>query len=305
MSTQTALPTLLDSSRHNIQHTQQGKLKIQKPSKAQAQVPLLKSCTVKKPQSREEKLLLLPHNGIRFLMDEFLDAVQNMDPSLNWKWENLKAWYDEYFYLTLQQHRDAEENIYFPWIQATNGTLRHQANIPVNTEQQHPTPMKMLDVISELIREGRLADHSQKSGIQTHLCQVVEELVDKMHAHLDEQEKIVPRLMKRAGCTRAEQDAVMMETIQSLTFNSNKVVLPIMVHALELSSGSEKAKAFVQNLPLPDRFLYSSSWAPDFQSRHQRLIRSVHRDEVTNPETSHLMGLSLKVSPGDFHEISQ
>merc|ERR1712070_333139 len=97
-------------------------------------------------------------------------------------------------------------------------------------------------------------------------------------------EQIVPRVMKRAGCTRAEQDAIMMEAIQSLTFDSNKVTLPTMVHALELSSGSEKAASFVQKLPKPDRFLYGSSWAPDFQSRHRCLIHSVHRDVASNPE---------------------
>jgi len=279
MSTQTALPTLLGSCRH-----QQAKSKIQKPSPAQAQAP--QSRSLKKPHSREEKLLLLPHNGIRFLMDELLNAVRSMDPSVQWKWENLDIWYDEYFYLTVQQHSDAEENIYLPWVQATRAKIRMSGLTANDREQQYPLPMKALDVTSEVIKAGRQADHSQKSGIQVQLCQVVEEMVSKMHDHLAEQEEIVPRLIKKAGCTRAEQDTLMMETIQSLTFNSNKVVLPIMVHALMLSSGLEKAEAFVQNLPLPDRFLYTSSWAPDFQTRHQLLIRSVHKDETSNPEVS-------------------
>jgi len=279
MSTQTALPTLLGSCRH-----QQAKSKIQKPSPAQAQAP--QSRSLKKPHSREEKLLLLPHNGIRFLMDELLNAVRSMDPSVQWKWENLDIWYDEYFYLTVQQHSDAEENIYLPWVQATRAKIRMSGLTANDREQQYPLPMKALDVTSEVIKAGRQADHSQKSGIQVQLCQVVEEMVSKMHDHLAEQEEIVPRLIKKAGCTRAEQDTLMMETIQSLTFNSNKVVLPIMVHALRLSSGLEKAEAFVQNLPLPDRFLYTSSWAPDFQTRHRLLIRSVHKDETSNPEVS-------------------
>ena len=147
--------------------------------------------------------------------------------------------------------------------------------------------MKALDVIGEVIKAGWHADHSKKSNIQTQLSRVVQEMVDKMHDHLAEQEKLFPRLMRRAACTRAEQDAMMMETIQSLTFNGNKVVLPTMIHALKLSSGSDKAAAFVEKLPMPDRFLYRSSWAPDFQFRHRRLIRSVHRDEVSNPEASH------------------
>jgi hypothetical protein len=275
MSTQTVLPTLLNSSCHH-----QRKSDIKKPAPAQNQES--KCCDLKKPHCREDKLLLFPHNGIRFLMDELLDAVRNMDPSLNWKWENLNIWYDEYFCLMVKQHHDAEKNIYLPWIQAALANV----GMPANIREQHPAPMQVLDVISKLIREGTQADLSQKYSIHTRLRQVVEEMVEKMDDHLAEQEQIVPRLIKKAGCTRAEQEAVMMETIQSLTFDSNRVALPTMVHALKLSSGSEKAEAFVQNLPLPDRFLYSSSWALDFQSRHRKLIRSVHKDEASNPEVS-------------------
>eukprot|EP00746_Dinoflagellata_sp_MGD_P125850 gnl/MRDRNA2_/MRDRNA2_60727_c0_seq2.p1 gnl/MRDRNA2_/MRDRNA2_60727_c0~~gnl/MRDRNA2_/MRDRNA2_60727_c0_seq2.p1 ORF type:complete len:278 (-),score=57.73 gnl/MRDRNA2_/MRDRNA2_60727_c0_seq2:233-1066(-) len=272
MSTQTILPTLLGSSCH-----QQRKVDIKKPSVPQDQAPdqATKCCDLKKPHSREEKLLLLPHNGIRFVMDELLDALRNMDSSLDWKWENLNIWYDEYFHLMVKQHHDAEENIYFPWIQAALAKV----GMPAIKKAQHPAPIHELDVISKLIEEGVRADQSQKSSIRTQLCQMVENMVDKMNDHLAEQEQIIPRLMKKAGCTRAEQDAVMMETIQSLTFEGNRVALPAMVHALKLSSGSEKAASFVEKLPKPDRFLYSSSWAPDFQSRHCCLIRSVHKDE--------------------------
>jgi hypothetical protein len=244
------------------------------PSLAQDQAT--KCCALKKPHCREEKLLMFPHNGIRFLMDELLDAVRNMDPCLNWKWENLNIWYDEYFYPMVQQHHDAEENIYFPWIQAALAKV----GMPADQREQHPLPIKALDVISDLIKAGMQADDLQKSSMQTNLCQVVEQMVDEMEQHLAEQEKIIPRLIKKAGCTRAEQEAVVMETIQSLTFNSNRITLPTMVHALKLSSGSEKAASFLQNLPLEDQSLYSSSWAPDFQSRHRCLICSVHKDEV-------------------------
>lgn len=275
MSTQTVLPTLLDAS---VRH--QRKVESKNPSLGKDQAT--KCCALKKPNSREEKLLLFPHNGIRFLMDELLNAVRNMDPCLDWKWENLNIWYDEYFYLMVIEHHDAEENIYSPWIQAALAKVEMKPN----QREQHPAPMKVFDMISELIKAGMQADQSQKSSMQTHLCQAVEQMVDEMDKHLAEQEKIVPRLIKRAGCTRAEQEALVMETIQSLTFNSNRVTLPTMVHALKLSSGSEQAASFVQNLPSEDRSLYTSSWARDFQSRHRCLIRSVHRDEVSNPIAS-------------------
>lgn len=275
MSAETALPTLLDSWRQMQERTE-----VKKPSLPEAEKP--RSHALKKPRSREEEAFLFPHNGIRFLMDELLDAVQNMDPSLNWKWENLNIWYEEYFYALVQHHREAEERVYFPCIQSKLS----KAHIAAHFREYDPALIQSLDEINELIKAGRQAQPLQKSCIQTHLVQVVENMMAKMHDHLAQQEESMPHLMKKAGFTRAEQDAMMLKNIQSLTFDSNRAVLPTMVHALECSSGPEKAAAFVQNLPLPDRFLYSSSWAPDFQSRHLGLIKSVHKDEGTNPEAA-------------------
>merc|ERR1719313_2668013 len=140
-------------------------------------------------------------------------------------------------------------------------------------------------MISELLISvtGREASPSQKTGIHLQLCQVVEEMVEKMLDHLAEQEEIVPPLIKKAGFTNAELSGMTIKIIQSLPFDNNKLVLPSMAHALRMSEGPEKAAAFVQNLPKPDRFLFCSSWDADFNGRHLVLIRSVNRDQVTNP----------------------
>jgi hypothetical protein len=275
MSPQVALPTLLDPSRHR----QEDKLKIQKTSQPQAQAATNRS--LKNPQCQEEESILLPHNGIRFLMDELLDAVRNMDPKVNWKWENLGIWYQEYFVSVVQNHQDTLRNIYLPWIQA-------KVKVPSNLTDDH-VMRQVLHEISELIKAGRQANPSQKSRIQTHLCEVVEEMVESMHDHLAEQEEIIPRLIHEAGFTQAEQADVTLKIMQSLDHSSSKVVLPTLVHALKRSAGLEKAAAFEQSLPVQTRFLCTYFWVPDFQTRHQGLIQSVHRNEIKNPAAAFSM----------------
>jgi hypothetical protein len=273
VDSQTILPTLLDSL---------ASLRHQQGCKPDAQAHPARSRALKKAQHREEEGMLLSHNGIRFLMDELLEAVQNMDPQVNWKWENLITWYEEYFCTFLQHHHDAEANICFPWIRTKLARIR----LPADFQEHHPAPTHALSMIGELLKTGRGASPSQKTGIHLQLCQVLEEMVEKMHDHLAEQEEIVPPSIKKAGFTNAELNAMTMKIIQSVPFDNNKLVLPSMVHALRMSEGPEKAAAFVQNLPKPDRFLYSSSWDADFNGRHLGLIRSVNRDEVINPQAS-------------------
>jgi hypothetical protein len=228
-------------------------------------------------------------------MNELLDAVRNMDPSLNWKWENLGIWYQEYFYAVVQHQYDAEEKIYFPWI-------RTKVEMPVDLSwsARRSALMQKIAEITELIKAGRQAASSQKMRIHTHLCEKVEEMAQNIDDQFADEEEIVPRWVAEAGFTRAERDAMTIKIIQNLSMSGQSVVLPTMVHALKLSADPEKAAAFVQSLPLHIRFLYSYSWVPDFQNRHQGLIRSVRKDEVTNPTTSFALfacaGSSLQVS---------
>lgn len=270
----------------------QPKAEVQKLSPPQGQVTTSR-LVLKKPLCPEEEFLLLPLNGIRFVMNELLDAVRNMDPSVDWKWENLNIWYDEYFKAFVQYHYDTEDDIYFPWRYFPFTSKGHMS---VDFKESHASLMPVLDEVKELIRAGMQASPSQKSCIQTHLCQVVEEMVEKMQDHLAEWEEIISRLIKKVGL--AEQKTMMTKIIQTSDFNSKKVAVPTMVHALECCLGQEKAASLVQNLPLQDRLLYNFSWASDFQSRHRGLIRSVHRDENRNPEAT----FSLMACATTFHQ---
>jgi len=239
----------------------------------------------------QQEAMIFPCNTICFLMDELSDAVRNMDPMLNWKWENLGIWHEENFHAVVQHLHDAEEHIYLPWIET-------KVKIPEssNWRLRRSTLIQAIKEISELIKAGRQASPSQKSRMQMHLCQVVENMVENMHKHFAQEEEVMPCLLREAGFSLADQEAVMVKIIESWSLSGKSVVVPTMVHALERSAGPEKATAFVQSLPYGIRFLHSYFWDPDFKARQQGLIHSVRRDEVKNPTASFFASFTAQES---------
>lgn len=92
----------------------------------------------KNPQGWEEEGILFPHEGVRFLIQEFSDALINMDPLPSWKWDNVSTWYEEYLYSVVHHHHDAEEKIYLPWIQG-------RVSVPAKISAEHPGLMQTMD----------------------------------------------------------------------------------------------------------------------------------------------------------------
>jgi len=234
----------------------------------------------KNPKGWEEEGILFPHEGIRFLMQELSDAVNSMDPLPAWKWENLSTWYQDYFYTVVHHHHDAEEKIYFPWIQA-------RASVPAKIAADHPDLMRAMDDLSVMLKKGASAPAAERAEHLADIQQVVSAFVEDMQEHLAEEEEIIPRLLREGNFTQEEEGAVVKQIIESLGLDGNKKALPPMLHAYARWAGAEKAEAFVSsNLPLPIQFLYRNFWAHDFQHRHMGLLASLVEGVDTNPFAS-------------------
>jgi hemerythrin-like domain-containing protein len=234
----------------------------------------------KKPQGWEEKGILFPHEGVRFLMQELSDAVNSMDPLSAWKWANLLTWYQDYFCSVVHHHHDAEEKIYFPWIET-------RVQVPAKISAEHPELMQAMDDLSSMLKDGAAAPAGQRAerlaGVQKFVAAFVEDMLE----HLAEEEEIIPRLLRDGGFTQEEEGAAVGQIIQSLGLDGNKKALPPMLHAYALWAGKDKAEAFVSgHLPPPIQFLYRNFWEYDFQHRHMGLLASVAEGVDTNPFAS-------------------
>jgi hemerythrin-like domain-containing protein len=238
------------------------------------------SRVLKNPQGWEEEGILFPHEGIRFLMQELIDATDAMDPLPAWKWQNLATWYQEYFYAVVHHHHDAEEQIYLPWIQT-------RASVPPKISADHPELMQTMDDLHDMFQTGAtLATHERTEHLAK-VCVRVAAFVKNMQDHLAKEEEAIPLLLREGGFTQEEEGAVVEKIIQSLGLDGNKTALPPMLHALASWAGEEKAEEFVSgNLPGPIRFLYRHFWMKDFKHRHMGLLASVSKDVDTNPFAS-------------------
>jgi len=232
------------------------------------------------PEGWQEEGILFPHEGIRFLMEELCSAVRTMDPKLDWKWNNLSTWYQDYFYDVVHHHHDTEELIYLPWMQT-------RVAIPEKISTDHPELMRVMDELRDLLKSGALRPVNERAEFLAQLREKVDAFVEDMQEHLAEEEEAIPRLLKEAGFVQEEEGAVVGQIIQSLGLDGNKKSLPLMLHGLERWAGEEKVEAFVaEKLPLPIRFLYRQFWTVDFQQRHLGLIASLPEDVDVNPFAS-------------------
>lgn len=210
-------------------------------------------------------------------MQELSDAVESMDPLPGWKWENLSTWYQDYFYSVVHHHHDAEEKIYFPWIQ-------ERVAVPAKIAADHPDLMQAMDDVSDMLKKGISAPAHQRAEHLTDMREVVKAFVEDMQEHLAEEEEVIPCLLREGGFTQEEEGAVVGQIIQSLGLDGNKKALPTMLHAYARWAGAEKADAFVStNLPLPIQLLYRNFWVHDFQHRHLGLLASLAEGVDTNP----------------------
>ncbi|KAL7427379.1 hypothetical protein ACHAXM_000819 [Skeletonema potamos] len=115
-----------------------------------------------------------------------------------WKITLFSRWYIEYFYVSVHEHHDAEEHIYFPW-------MKTKASIPEkefgNSHEELMSAMGEIKkcCVSIIAMGGK--------GCRSHVA-TLKEIVPKFHvdmkAHLKEEEEIVPALL-RAHFTMTEE----------------------------------------------------------------------------------------------------
>jgi len=221
----------------------------------------------KEPKGWEE--VVFPYEGIRFLMHELHEAVHAMDPSSAWKWQNLSLWYQEYFH-DVVHHYDIEEQIYLPWIQA-------HATVPNQITVEHHELMQTLDVLRDMIRDGAAMSIFERAEHLAMLRKRVLAFSEAMNAHLAEEARVIPSLLREAKFSKEDEYAVVGQIIASLELEGNQRALPTMVRDLKSRAGSEQAEEpESQQLPFHSDFF-------DFQQRHIGLLASLGKGIDDDP----------------------
>lgn len=105
------------------------KLAVEEDTKAPVVVSMVTSEVYSEddpPRDWADIGLLVPHEAIRREMAAMENSVASLPAELSkassWKGLYFSQWYVDYFYQSVHNHHDNEEEIYFPWI-ATKAEL--------------------------------------------------------------------------------------------------------------------------------------------------------------------------------------
>lgn len=149
-----------------------------------------------------------------------------------------KAWYCNVFYEVVLHHHDAEEDIYFPWIAEKVAFENNRTTL------QHDELKKLMEEIKSK------CDKNEMDG----LGDLLTKLAKLMKDHLDEEERMVPDMLRKTGYTAQQEQAVIGKIVEGLGPQGNALFLPIITHAMDLAGGygpTMNKTIFMSVLPPP------------------------------------------------------
>jgi len=208
--------------------------------------------------------LLIPHEAIRREMtgmERSVDAMpESLDATSAWKGKYFARWYIEYFYQSVHDHHDNEEELYFPWI-AT------KADLPEKLTQSHVELVEAMDVIKghcETILKKDDDGYDCASEIAG-LKKSVPDFVSNMRAHLKEEEEVVPTLL-RTHFTHQEEEEVVQKILQKGGMDEVRAFLPSILLAMKEWAAPEFYNDFVGSMPPPVSGPLLTKFLPDYDT---------------------------------------
>lgn len=207
--------------------------------------------------------LLIPHEAIRRQMAMMTQSAAAMpdEPvaTEGWKLTLFAKWYIDYFYVCVEEHHDAEEKIYFPW-------LKEKTQYPEKEfSKSHEELIKAMGVVKDacqkiLNKRGKGCAEEVKL-----LKEKIPTFETDMRAHLKEEEETVPDLV-RNNYTQAEEGVIVEKIIQAGGLAMTKKFLPAILMALQEWATKGFYDQFVQSIPPPIRHLLFKYYIPDYEN---------------------------------------
>lgn len=152
--------------------------------------------------------LLIPHEAIRHQMKMMVQSVQAIPDDLEnneaWKVTLFSKWYIDYFYESVHEHHDNEEDIYFPWIK-TRAVMPHE-QFSSSHEELVSNMGSIKKICATILDKGGIDCNDEIASLKN---QIRAFEVD-MRAHLKEEEEVIPQLL-RNHFTHEEEERVVQQ----------------------------------------------------------------------------------------------
>lgn len=203
--------------------------------------------------------LLVPHEPIRRCMAGMLAVkVETAEDAARFG-----RWYNSVFYKVVHHHHHVEETIYFPWIAARVGS------IPSKLSADHETLIDKMEQVRALANHARTDATKRKE-----LPHAIQQLCAIMGPHLDEEEEVIPDLLRK-HFTKEENDMQVERVVKAIGLKGNKTFLPMVLHAMEKAGGygpELTVDIFVASLPPPIRLLNRVWFTPSFERDNKTVL---------------------------------
>lgn len=207
--------------------------------------------------------LLIPHEAIRRQLTMMVQSVNALpdSPADNelWKATLFAKWYCEFFFVSIHEHHDAEEKIYFPFIKTKTEYPEKEFS------KDHKSLMVAMD---EMLKACETICKKGGKGCEKEIALMKEKAVSfvkDMNAHLKEEEETIPSLL-RDNFTQEEEGAIVEKIIQAGGLPMTKKFLPAVLVAMQEWATPEFYDNFKKSIPPPILHLVSKYYIPDFEN---------------------------------------
>jgi len=223
--------------------------------------------------------LLIPHEPLRGglnVLVELTDPKYYEDGDAVVLAKRIKvfyAWYSDIFYFYVHEHHDAEEKIYFPWLEERTEKL------PQKLSLDHEELIEMMDAIKNgqqtfFDDAGALKEEEFAENLRA-LHRASVKLCEEMSRHLNAEEEAIPGLLRKHEVTRQEEGAVVDSIVKSLGLAGNKVMLPWIMDAMARWGGKAMVDDFKAHIPGPILFLNKMWWDDHYVENNKNIIARI------------------------------
>jgi len=221
---------------------------------------------ITKPKDWADETLLVPHEGLTWLLKEYRQAIGKLDrpDTPAWKCKNIQLFVQNFLLPMVVHHHHCEENIFFPF-------LRHRVKLPESMTTEHHDLVVLLGEMAKIdYAQMSPQDYAKKS------IAITDKLFKLWTQHVENEETYIPGyLRENFTCT----EGAVVEKIIGATLGPHgmAMMVPLIVYGMRnIWGGDKKANEFVHgNMPLPMRALYIHSWRPAFFKYVIGLLKSV------------------------------
>jgi len=230
--------------------------------------------------------LLVPHETLRMAQNDMLDVTQPQHFNVDkhpWKYQQFFRWFNEYFYTFIHHHHHNEEAIYIPWMKTK------VKDFPPKITADHKQLIELLDVVKGTEKEFVSAgtDGQKLLAAAELLRQRLNDLFNHTNDHLEEEERIVPPLLKQ-HFTEAEEQTPIQQIVKGNGFDGNRKELPWIIHAMERWGGEKFIQErFWKKVPGIVKTFYYKYWKDEYEKTNRNMIQSIKLDAKPRDPVQH------------------